>query len=153
MQAEGLDEDRIVFGKFVPTAQENWHRLQAGTHVVLDTHWLPRTARTHTGAVDALWAGLPLLTCVDECITAPHEATDADQMVARIGASLLTAAGLEKELVAHSLDDLKAKVVALAANASKYAEVSASVERARTHTGALQSQRKALELSKGLTTL
>ena len=149
MQAEGLDEDRIVFGKFVPTAQENWHRLQAGTHLVLDTS----TYGAHTGAVDALWAGLPLLTCVDECITTPHEAADADQMAARIGASLLTAAGLEKELVAHSLDDYKAKAIALATNASKYAEVRASVERARTHTGALQSQRKALELSKGLTTL
>jgi hypothetical protein len=61
----------------------------------------------HTGAVDALWAGKPLLTCLGpKCSTlidsrqqtpGSHEAhLGADCMTARIASSMLVGSGLEE---------------------------------------------------------
>jgi predicted O-linked N-acetylglucosamine transferase (SPINDLY family) len=63
----------------------------------LDT--LPYNA--HTTASDALWAGLPLITCRGE------------SFAGRVAASLLNAIGLP-ELVTNSLEDYKALALQLA---------------------------------------
>ena len=70
------------------------HRL-AG--LFLDT--LPYGA--HTTASDALWAGLPVLTCVGETFAG------------RVAASLLKAIGLP-EMITHTLDDYEALALKLA---------------------------------------
>jgi len=83
-QARGVDPKRLVFAERVTLAEHlRRHRVAS---LFLDT--LPYNA--HTTASDALWAGLPLLTCAGE--TFPS----------RVAASLLKAAGLP-ELVTEDV--------------------------------------------------
>ncbi|MDN3278155.1 tetratricopeptide repeat protein [Frankia sp. RB7] len=84
--ARGIAAERIVFAPLVPT-DEHLARHQLAD-LFLDT--LPYNA--HTGASDALWAGLPVLTCLGTAFAG------------RVAASLLNAVGLP-ELVTRSLDE------------------------------------------------
>ena len=82
----GVDPDRLIFSPKLPSPEHlARHRL---ADLFLDT--LPYNA--HTTASDALWAGLPVLTCV------------GDTFAGRVAGSLLNAVGLP-ELVTTSLDD------------------------------------------------
>jgi predicted O-linked N-acetylglucosamine transferase (SPINDLY family) len=91
----GLSPDRLVFAARAGLeAHLARHRL---ADLFLDT--LPYNA--HTTASDALWAGLPLVTCLGE--TFPG----------RVAASLLRAAGLP-ELVTDTFDDYEALALKLA---------------------------------------
>ena len=93
----GVDPARLIFAR--PAAQEA-HLARVGcADLALDT--LPYGA--HTTGVDALWAGVPMLTC------------RGDTFAGRVGASLLLAAGLP-ELVANTLDDYRARLLALCAD-------------------------------------
>ena len=93
--AQGIDPARLVFARRMATAEHlARHRL---ADLCLDT--LPYNA--HTTASDALWAGLPVLTCPGR------------SFAARVGGSLLTAAGL-LELVAPSLAAYEAMALELA---------------------------------------
>lgn len=82
--ARGVDAERLVFAPRVNPA-EHLARHRAAD-LFLDT--LPYGA--HTTASDALWSGLPVLSCF------------GTTFAGRVGASLLNAAGLP-ELVTHSL--------------------------------------------------
>ena len=93
----GVDPARLIFAR--PAAQEA-HLARVGcADLALDT--LPYGA--HTTGVDALWAGVPMLTC------------RGDTFAGRVGASVLLAAGLP-ELVANTLDDYRARLLALSAD-------------------------------------
>jgi protein O-GlcNAc transferase len=93
--ARGIDPARLVFAKRVSPAEHlARHRL---ADLFLDT--LPFNA--HVTASDALWAGLPLLTCRDE--------TFASQ----VAASTLRAAGLG-ELITTNLDEYERLALSLA---------------------------------------
>lgn len=81
----GITSERIIFADDKPQI-EHFGRLQLAD-LVLDT--LPYNA--HTTASDALWVGVPIMTCVGE--TFPS----------RVAGSLLTAIGL-KELIATNLE-------------------------------------------------
>ena len=81
----GVAAERLVFARRVPVAEHlARHRL---ADLFLDT--LPYNA--HTTASDALWAGLPVVTCMGE------------SFASRVAASLLSAVGLP-ELIASNLD-------------------------------------------------
>jgi predicted O-linked N-acetylglucosamine transferase (SPINDLY family) len=82
----GISPQRLVFAPDLPQL-EHLARLQLAD-LVLDT--LPYNA--HTTASDALWAGVPVLTCA------------GDTFASRVAGSLLHAVGLP-ELVTHSLAD------------------------------------------------
>jgi protein O-GlcNAc transferase len=87
--------ERLVFAPHLPRHDHlARHRL---VDLFLDT--LPVNA--HATASDALWAGLPLLTCM------------GNTFAGRVGASLLQAIGLS-ELVATSLAEYEAIALALA---------------------------------------
>jgi protein O-GlcNAc transferase len=93
--ARGVDPSRLVFApKLASPDHLARHRL---ADLFLDT--LPYNA--HTTTSDALWAGLPVLTCVGETFAG------------RVAASLLHAVGLP-ELVTHSLNEYKALASSLA---------------------------------------
>ena len=77
----GIASDRLVFAPHMPAPQHLARHAQAD--LFLDT-W---PCNAHTTGSDALWAGLPLLTCAGESFSS------------RVGASLLHACGLP-ELVA-----------------------------------------------------
>jgi len=93
--ARGVDPARLIFAGRMPVADHLARHQMAD--LFLDT--LPYNA--HTTACDALWAGLPVLTCAGETFAG------------RVGASLLRAIELP-ELVTASRDDYEQRAVALA---------------------------------------
>ena len=91
----GIAADRIIFAPMVP---QTMHLARLGlADLFLDS--LPYNA--HTTASDALWAGLPLLTCLGS--TFPG----------RVAASVLKAGGMP-ELITRSLDEYEALALTLA---------------------------------------
>lgn len=93
--ARGIAAERIVFAPIVP-ADEHLARHQLAD-LYLDT--LPYNA--HTSTSDALWAGLPVLTCLGTAFAG------------RVAASLLNAVGLP-ELVTRSLDEYEGLALRIA---------------------------------------
>jgi protein O-GlcNAc transferase len=108
--ARGVDSDRLVFAGRVADMAEHLarHRL---ADLFLDT--LPYNA--HATASDALWAGLPVLTCRGRTFAA------------RVGASLIQAVGLG-EMVTSSLDDYEALALRLAGNSQLLAGLRCKLE-------------------------
>lgn len=91
----GIAPERLVFApRLRPAAHIARH---ACADLFLDT--LPYNA--HTTASDALWAGLPVLTCMGQ------------SFASRVAASLLTTFGLP-ELIATDAADYEAKAIAFA---------------------------------------
>ncbi len=111
--ARGIDPTRLVFAPRVPPAR-HLARLGLGD-LFLDT--LPVNA--HTTASEALWAGMPVLTCMGEAF------------VSRVAASLDHAAGLP-ELVTTSLDAYEALGLALARDPARLAALRRRLEAGRT---------------------
>jgi predicted O-linked N-acetylglucosamine transferase (SPINDLY family) len=100
----GVDPDRIVFAGRLPIAKHlARHRL---ADLFLDS--LPCNA--HTTTSDALWAGLPVLTCVGETFAG------------RVAASLLTAMELP-ELITGSLEEYAERALALARDKNRLEEI------------------------------
>jgi predicted O-linked N-acetylglucosamine transferase (SPINDLY family) len=114
-QARGVDPARLVFAGRRPLDEHlARHRL---ADLFLDT--LPYNA--HTTASDALWAGLPVLTCRGQAFAG------------RVAASLLQAVGLP-ELVTDSLEAYEALALRLASAPSLLGDLRARLERNRlTH--------------------
>src|SRR5262249_10008978 len=84
-----------VFAKFAPAAEHlARHRV---ADLFLDTPY----CNAHTTASDALWAGLPVLTC------------KGTTFAGRVAASLLNAVGLP-ELIARDLDHYESMALRLA---------------------------------------
>ena len=91
----GVEAGRLIFAPVVSPAEHLGRHRHAD--LFLDT--LPCNA--HTTASDALWAGLPVLTC------------SGDTFAGRVAGSLLMATGMP-ELVTGSLDDYEGTALALA---------------------------------------
>jgi protein O-GlcNAc transferase len=104
----GIDPSRLIFAPRKPLPE---HLARYGAaDLFLDT--LPCNA--HTTASDALWAGVPLLTCQGETFAA------------RIAASLLYAAGLP-EGVTQNLHDYEELALALATDRERLAALRAKL--------------------------
>jgi predicted O-linked N-acetylglucosamine transferase (SPINDLY family) len=111
-EAHGVSPGRLVFA---PRTKPPEHLArQKLADVFLDT--LPYNA--HTTASDALWIGLPLVTCI------------GDGFAGRVAASILHAAGLP-ELVTTSLTDYEALALKLALDPEALAATKAKVMRNR----------------------
>ena len=104
--ARGVDPDRLVFAAQLPHA-EHLARMRHAD-LFLDSF----TCNAHTTASDALWAGVPVLTCAGSAFPA------------RVAASLLVAAGLP-ELVTPSRADYAALALALATDPARLADLRA----------------------------
>jgi predicted O-linked N-acetylglucosamine transferase (SPINDLY family) len=103
-ERRGIAPDRIVFAKRLPVA-DHLSRLRLGD-LFLDT--LPYNA--HTTASDALWAGVPVLTC------------RGSTFAGRVADSLVRAVGLP-DLATASLSDYESAALRLAGDAAALAEV------------------------------
>jgi len=103
--ARGLDPARLIFAPRVDRVEDHLGRQRAAD-LFLDT--LPYNA--HSTTCDALWAGVPVVTCAGS--TFPG----------RVAASMLKAAGLP-ELVTNSLEDYEALALALATDPARLAAV------------------------------
>jgi protein O-GlcNAc transferase len=99
-ESRGISSDRLIFAPKKPPA-DHLARIR-NADLFLDT--LPYNA--HTTASEALWAGLPLVTCLGS--TFPS----------RVAASLLNSVGLG-ELLTHSLGDYEALALNLAKDPSR----------------------------------
>jgi predicted O-linked N-acetylglucosamine transferase (SPINDLY family) len=102
--ARGIAPERLVFAPRVP--RDDHLARHSLADLFLDT--LPVNA--NATASDALWAGLPLLTCM------------GNTFAGRVGASLLQAIGLP-ELVASSVAEYEAIALALARDVEALARV------------------------------
>jgi predicted O-linked N-acetylglucosamine transferase (SPINDLY family) len=92
----GVAPERLIFAGSVPLAADHLAR-QRQADLFLDT--LPYNA--HATTSDALWAGLPVVTCLGEAFAG------------RVAASLLAAVGLD-ELITTSIADYEALALKLA---------------------------------------
>ena len=110
--ARGVDPARLVFAPRAPLAEHLARNKLAD--LFLDT--LPYNA--HTTASDALWMGLPVVTCKGETFAG------------RVAASVLHAAGLP-ELVTESLDDYEALALRLAQDPVALARIKAKLVASR----------------------
>lgn len=127
---------RIFFSNFVDSWEENFRRLKLAD-LVLDT----TVYGAHTGAVDVLWAGVPLLTCMgsfcgdalDKHQSVPEEAAifNFDHMANRVASSMLVAANLSQELVVHNMEEYFNQAARLASDQPYYDHIHAQVKAAR----------------------
>jgi len=114
-EARGVGAERLVFAPRMPLA-EHLARHRAAD-LFIDT--LPCNA--HTTASDALWAGLPVLTCLGE------------SFAGRVAASLLNAIELP-ELVTTTPEQYEALAVALGTDPPQLEEIRRKLERNRLTT-------------------
>ena len=111
--ARRVAPQRLVFGPRVPKRKDHLARLRLAD-LFLDT--LPYNA--HTTACDALWVGLPVLTC------------PGNTFAGRVAASLLYAAGVP-ELVTASLGEYEKLALALARTPERLAAIKEKLRRNR----------------------
>ena len=121
-QVRGIDSNRLIFAKkmFPP---EHLARHQVAD-LFLDT--LPYNA--HTTASDALWVGLPVLTCMGK------------SFASRVAASLLNAIELP-ELITTTQEQYEAKAIELATNPEKLKDIKNKLERNRLTTALFDTPR------------
>jgi protein O-GlcNAc transferase len=111
-EKRGVSSQRLIFAQKTNPTDHLARHHQAD--LLLDT--LPYNA--HTTASDALWAGLPMVTCI------------GSTFAGRVAASLLHAIGLD-ELVTTSLEDYEGLALRLAQDPSLLAAVKAKLARNR----------------------
>jgi predicted O-linked N-acetylglucosamine transferase (SPINDLY family) len=109
----GVAAERLIFAPRTPDLADHLARYRQAD-LFLDT--LPYNA--HSTACDALWAGLPVLTCA------------GSTFAGRVGASVLNAAGLG-ELVADSLENYEALALKLAQDRALLASLKGRLARDR----------------------
>ncbi len=100
----GVAEDKLIFAPRVSIADHLARHAHAD--LFLDTP----TYNAHTTCSDALWMGVPVLTCV------------GDTFAARVAGSLLKAADLNN-FITYSLQDYENKAIYLANNSTTLLEV------------------------------
>jgi len=112
-EARGVDGRRLVFARSMTGLEHHLARHRAAG-LFLDT--LPFNA--HTTASDALWTGLPVVTCMGE------------SMPARVAASLLHAVGMP-ELITRTLTEYEELAVRLATHPDELERVREKLARHR----------------------
>jgi len=132
--ARGVDPSRLVFAPKTEISKHlTRHRL---ADLFLDN--LPINA--HTAASDALWVGLPVLTCLGE------------SFVGRVAASLLGAVGL-RELVTRSLDEYEALALKLATDPGLIASIRQKLEGNRETCALFDTDRLRRDIERAYVTM
>jgi protein O-GlcNAc transferase len=108
-ESNGVSPDRLIFATRVPSVADHLARLRQAD-LFLDT--LPYNA--HTTAADALWVGVPVLTC-------PGAA-----FAGRVAASLNRAIGLS-ELIVPSLEEYENLALTLAKDPARISALKATL--------------------------
>jgi predicted O-linked N-acetylglucosamine transferase (SPINDLY family) len=103
-EAKGISADRIIFAKFT-NPSKHLARIRLAD-LFLDTSFY----NAHTTASDALWVGLPILTCC------------GNSFASRVAASLLNAIEVP-ELITHSEEEYTQVALELATNPKKLLEI------------------------------
>lgn len=111
--AAGVDPARLIFAPHQDKARHLARHAHAD--LFLDTYF----CNAHTTASDALWAGLPVITC------------PRDTFATRVGASLLTYIGLA-ELIAPTLDAYRELALSYARAPDKLAQLKQRLRQQRS---------------------
>lgn len=128
-EVRGVRADRLVFAPYLKKPE---HLARCGlADLFLDT-WI---CAAHTTASDALWSGVPVLTC------------PGDHLPARVAASLLQAAGLP-ELVVADLSIYEETAIRLAQDRKALAGLRARVAAARTNSPLYDTPRRVRDLER-----
>ena len=114
-EARGVSADRLIFARRMPLSEHL--ARQRAADLFIDT--LPCNA--HTTASDALWAGLPVLTCAGEAFAS------------RVAASLLHAIHLP-ELITSTQEEYEQLAIALATDPGRLAGIGQKLEANRLTT-------------------
>jgi predicted O-linked N-acetylglucosamine transferase (SPINDLY family) len=114
-QIRGVDSTRLIFAPRIMS--QDYLARYRHADLMLDT--LPYNAGTT--ASDALWSGLPVLTCMGKLF------------VSRMAASLLCAIDLP-ELITTTQEEFEAKAIELAMHSNKLHEIKSKIERNRLTT-------------------
>lgn len=122
-RAHGVAPERLLFAPHAPRPADHLARLRLAD-LFLDT--LPYNA--HATACDALWAGLPIVTCL------------GTSFPGRVAASLLHAIGLP-ELVTSSLVEYEALALTLARDPARLAAIRDKLQCNRTTEPLFDTQR------------
>ena len=132
--ARGVEGGRLVFAAKIPGDE---HRARArNADLFLDT--LPYNA--HTTTSDALWAGVPVLTCPGR------------SFAARVAGSLLSAIGLP-ELIAPDLAAYESLALALARDRPRLAALRAKLAAHRLTTPLFDTERFARDIERAYVTM
>jgi protein O-GlcNAc transferase len=131
----GIDAERLVFAEVRPAIEDHLARHQLAD-LVLDT--LPYNAQTT--AMDALWAGVPVLTC------AGHS------LAGRFAMSQLRGIGVP-ELIADDLAGYERLAIALAHDPEHLAQIRAKIRANRTATPLFDTKRLCRELESAYATM
>jgi predicted O-linked N-acetylglucosamine transferase (SPINDLY family) len=133
-QARGVNPDRLVFAPRKPVHEHLARHWLAD--LFLDT--LPYHA--HTTASDALWMGLPLVTC------------PGNTFPSRVAASLLSAVGLP-ELVTSSLAEYEERARALALSPERLAAIKTKLAQNRDTAPLFDAAQFARHIESAYTTM
>lgn len=114
-EKRGVDSCRLVFAKRMPLPEH------LARHKLADLFIDTQPCNAHTTASDALWAGLPVLTCMGQ------------SFAGRVAASLLNAIELP-ELVTHTEEEYEALAISLAKTPEKISEIKFKLEKNRLTT-------------------
>jgi protein O-GlcNAc transferase len=123
----GINKDRLIFA---PRTHSEAH-LERQRHADLFLDTLPYNA--HTTASDALWADLPVLTCL------------GNTFASRVAASLLTNIGLSN-LICESLTAYEDKAIYLAQHPTELAEIKADLCRNKINADLFNTKKFARSL-------
>jgi predicted O-linked N-acetylglucosamine transferase (SPINDLY family) len=127
-RARGVDPDRLIFAPFRKSPERHLARLRLA-NLFLDT--LPYNA--HTTASDALFAGLPVLTCLGQTFSG------------RVAASLLQSLAIP-ELITRSMDEYETAALRFAREPGALKEIREKLERHRTTHATFDEARFAANL-------
>ncbi|HEY8118303.1 MAG TPA: tetratricopeptide repeat protein [Methylophilaceae bacterium] len=111
-EAMGVEAGRLIFAPIMPQAQ-HWPRYQLAD-LFLDTLW----HNAHTTAADALWQGLPVLTCV------------GDAASSRLASSLLNALEVP-ELITQDVKQYEEMAIFYATHPAELKALQTKVQQAR----------------------
>ena len=111
-QLRGIDPARLVFARPLPLADH------LARHALADLFLDTSPYNAHTTASDALWTGLPVLTCLGETFAG------------RVAASLVNAVGLP-ELITSTWPDYEELAVALAQDPQRHQSLRSRLHAAR----------------------
>jgi len=132
--ARGVDPARLVFA---PKTEISRHLAR---HRLADLFLDNLPVNAHTAASDALWVGLPVLTCIGH------------SFIGRVAASQLHAVGLA-ELVTNSLEEYEALAVALATDRARLQAIGRRLEANRTTSALFDTDRLRRHIEAAYTTM
>lgn len=132
---QGVAPERLIF------AGDAGHEAHLARLALADLYLDTSPYNAHTGASDALWAGVPLITC------------KGNAFAGRVAASLLAAVGMAEDLVTEDMAAYEARVVRLARDEGLRRTLRTALAERKTREPLFDSRRFARGIEAAYTTM